>query len=386
MTRAVLEDILLAAADVCDYRTMTEDCGWADVGEQLRQARLAMGMSQAELGGRVGLDRSMIAKIEAGSRRIDALELGRLSATLQTPMHYLLQARPQVLSRRAEALAEDSDTEVARESQRLEVALVAWLGELRQLIGFGLLRARPPLIYPSPVGTVDAARDAALWARAQLGFDARPIETLMEFCERAGQYVLITELPGDGASVVEGDVAAAVVGLRGDPGRRRATAAHELGHLILGDEYSHDLGLHASRAEREAVIDAFAAELLLPSHVVAAERDGGGVSREALIRLAALHRTSWSLALRQAEHAGALTAHDRRKWSQSSPTRAEFLEAVGWAPQPDLESVRVPPGYAHAVMGAWRNGLVTGVRAVELLHGQISATDLPVRDEPDIAP
>ena len=82
----------------------------------------------------------------------------------------------------------------------------------------------------------------------------------MELCERAGQYVLVTELPGDGASVVDGDVAAAVVSIRGDPGRRRATAAHELGHLVIGDEYSNDLGVHASRADREAVLDAFAAE------------------------------------------------------------------------------------------------------------------------------
>ena len=373
--------------DVCDYRTMTEDRGWTEVGEQLRQARLALGMSQGDVGGRVGLDRTMIAKIEAGSRRIDALELARLSSVLRVSMDYLLQPQPQVFSRRAEVLTEDSDTEVARESQRLEVALVTWLRELRQLMELGLVRPQPLQTYPAPVESAAAARDAASWARRRLGFDEEPIDTLMEFCERAGQYVLVTELPGDGASIVDGEVAAAVVSLRGDPGRRRATAAHELGHLVLGDEYSSDLGVHASRAEREAVIDAFAAELLLPARVVAAEcRDAGGNPREELIRLAAHYRTSWSLALRQAEHAGVLEARDRRRLSQSSPTRAEFLEAIGWTPQPDLESVRVPPGYAHGVMEAWRKGLVTSARAVELMHGQISSSDLPSRDEPDIEP
>jgi Zn-dependent peptidase ImmA (M78 family) len=90
----------------------------------------------------------------------------------------------------------------------------------------------------------------------------------MDFCERAGQFVLVTEVPGDGASVVDGNIAAAVISLRGDHGRRRATAAHELGHLVVGDEYSSDLGVHASRDVREAVIDAFAAELLLPTQVL----------------------------------------------------------------------------------------------------------------------
>jgi hypothetical protein len=156
---------------------------------------------------------------------------------------------------------------------------------------------------------------------------------------------------------------------------------------MLGDEYSSDLGVHASRADREAAIDAFAAELLLPSKAVAAEAGGTGDNpRDGLIRLAARYRTSWSLALRQAEHAGVLAASDRRTLSQSSPTRAEILEAVGWAPQPDLESIRVPPGNAHAVMDAWRNGLVSSARTVELLHGQISVGDLPVHGEPDLAP
>ena len=371
---------------MCDYRNMTEDPGWTEVGEQLRQARLAIGMSQADLASRVGLDRTMIAKIEAGNRRVDALELARLSLVLQVPMDYLLQPQPRILSRRTQVMTEDSDTEMARESHRLEVALVIWLRELQQLIELGLLRSQPLLIYPASVESPAAARDAALWAREQLGFDDGPIDALMEFCERAGQYVLVTELPGDGASIVDGDLAAAVVSLRGDPGRRRATVAHELGHLMLGDEYSSDLGVHASRAEREAAVDVFAAELLLPTRVVAAESRGGAISREGLIRLAARHRTSWSLALRQAVHAGVLEAHDRRRWSQSSPTRAEFLDAVGWVPQPDLESVRVPPGYAHAVITAWRNCLVTSARAVELMHGQISASDLPSRDEMDLEP
>jgi transcriptional regulator with XRE-family HTH domain/Zn-dependent peptidase ImmA (M78 family) len=366
---------------------MAENREWAEVGEQIRQIRLATGVSQGELGDLVGLDRTMIAKIEAGSRRVDALELVKLSSALRVPMDHLVQPQPAVLSRRADLVVEDGDTEVARESQRLEMALVAWLRDVRQLVDLGLLRLQPLLTYSAPVESPTTARAAALWVRERLGFGAEPIETLIELSARCGQFVLVTELPGDGASIIDSDVAAAVVSLRGDPGRRRATAAHELGHLILGDEYSSDLGIHASRAEREAAIDAFAAELLLPTQVLVAEGNAaGGVSRDQLVHLAARYRTSWSLALRQAEHAGVLEAYARRRWSQSSPTRAEFLEALGWAPQPDLESVRVPPDYAHAVMEAWRKALVTSARAVELMHGQISGADLPTHDEPDVEP
>lgn len=372
---------------VCDYRTMAEDRGWGEVGERLRQVRLAFGMSQGELGDLVGLDRTMIAKIEAGSRRVDALELARLASALHVPMDSLLWQSPQVISRRATPMTDDTDTEVARQSQLLGVALVAWLREVRQVMELGLLRPKPLLRYDGVVRSEASARGVALWVRESLGFGTEPVESLIDLCERAGQFVLVTEIPGDGASVVDGDIAVSIISLRGDPGRRRATAAHELGHLIVGDEYSSDLGVHASRPKRESVIDAFAAELLLPSQVLAIGGDRAGViSRDRLVQLAAHYRTSWSLALRQAGHAGVLDASARRQWSQAAPTRAEFMEAVGWAPQPDLESIRVPPGYAHAVIEAWRQGLVTRVRAVELMHGQISETDLPDRDETDVGP
>ncbi len=84
----------------------------------------------------------------------------------------------------------------------------------------------------------------------RFGLGDEPIASIVDLCERAGQWVLATDLPGDGASFVDGDLAVAVVSTTGDPGRRRATAAHELGHLVIGDEYSADLGVNASRTER----------------------------------------------------------------------------------------------------------------------------------------
>jgi transcriptional regulator with XRE-family HTH domain/Zn-dependent peptidase ImmA (M78 family) len=366
---------------------MDDAIEWVNVGERMREARLAVGLTQEELAARVGLDRTMIAKIESGSRRIDALELIRLSSALKVPLDYLLRSSPPVLSRRAGVITEDTDTEVARLSERLEVALVAWLHEVQQLIELDVLQPKPLLRTMASVDSTMSARELALWVRGELGCGLEAIDSLLGLCERAGQYVLVTEVPGDGASVVDGDVAAAVVSLGIDPGRRRATAAHELGHLVIGDEYSNDLGVHASRADREAILDAFAAELLLPSQILTkAARSDDGITREQLIGLAARYRTSWSLAIRQADHAGVLSALARREWGRSTPTRGEFMEAVGWAPQPDLASIRVPPAYAHAVMEAWKRGAVTATRAVELMHGQISVADLPAGVEADVEP
>jgi Zn-dependent peptidase ImmA (M78 family) len=328
----------------------------------------------------------MIVKIESGNRRIDAMELVRLSSALHVPVDFLLRSTPLVLSRRASVIGEDADTEVARESGRLDLALVAWLHDVQQMVELGVLQPRPLLMAEAAVDSEAAARDLALLVREQLGAGSEPINSLVEFCERAGQYVLVTDVPGEGSSVVDGDVAVAVVSLAGDPGRRRATAAHELGHLVIGDEYSSDLGVHASRGEREALLDAFAAELLLPSQVLAHEGASECMTRDELIGFAARYRTSWSLALRQAAQAEVLSGQARRDWGRSSPTRSEFLEAVGWAPQPDLEAVRVPPHFAQAVMEAWRDGALTAKRATELMHGQITEADLPAGVEADVEP
>jgi len=372
---------------MCDYRTMSVGVEWADVGERVRAARLAAGLTQEELGARTGLDRTMIVKIESGNRRIDAMELVRLSSALQVPVDFLLRPVPLVLSRRTGVATEEADTEVARESGRLDLALVAWLHEVQQLVELGVLLPGPLLRAEVPVDSKAAARELALWIRKQLGIDLDVIDSLVELCERAGQYVLVTDVPGEGASVVDGDLAVAVVSLHGDPGRRRATAAHELGHLVIGDEYSSDLGVHESRADRESLLDAFAAELLLPSEVLIEERGAAdGISRDQLISLAARYRTSWSLAIRQAAHAGVLSAQARHDWGRSTPTRSEFMEALGWAPQPDLEAIRVPPRYAHAVIEAWRRGALTATRAVELMHGQISTADLPAGAGADAEP
>ena len=364
---------------------MAEEDEWRAIGERLRRTRLIAGMSQAELGKPAGLDRTMIAKIEAGTRRISALELTQLSAALGVPIGHLLEPLPEVVSRRGSAVDEDFDSVVAQESGRLEIVLATWLSDLRQLIELGVLRPRSLLASKRPGDSAASAREIALWAREALGCQLNPIGSMVELCERAGQFVLVAEVPGEGASVIDGDIAAVVVSLSGDPGRRRATVAHELGHLVLGDEYSNDLGVYASRPDRENVIDAFAAEFLLPSPVLVG-LGASGISRGQLVEVAARYRVSWSLALRQAVHAGVLDPESQRAMARIRPTRSEFLDALGWSPQPDLESVRVPPGYAHAVLEALRMAAVTPSRAVELLHGQAGLADLPADDEADDEP
>ncbi|MEU6715874.1 XRE family transcriptional regulator [Nonomuraea sp. NPDC046802] len=359
---------------------------WNEIGERVREARLAMQLSQEQLAQKTDLDRTMISKIEAGSRRLDALELSRLARALDMSLGHFLNAPPAVMSHRT-PLAEDTTTAATQASYRIDSALASWIREIRLLMSLNMLRPGPIRQYPGKVDGSLAAAAAARWLRAELNLGSDPIESMADLCERCGQYVLVIDLPGDGASAVDDDIAAAVVSLNGDPGRRRSTAAHELGHLILGDEYSTDVGVSASRVEREDIVDAFAAELLLPVEAVHRASSRETSNRSMLVRLAAEYRTSWSLTLRQARTAEAITPGEEKKLRAHPPTFAEFRDSVGWTPQPDLNSIRVPPSFAHAVMTAYRLGRITGNRALELMHGQLgSQADLPPRLEEDEAP
>ncbi len=326
----------------------------------------------------------MVAKVEAGRRRVDAIELTRFAASLDVSLAHFLDDRPMVMSRRSATLGEEINTTSDKDLLRVESALFAWWRDVNQLIDEGCLRMREPLIYGGAVRDSHQSRVVAKWVREKLCIGLDPIETLMSVCEQAGQYVLVTDIPGDGASLVEGGVAVAVIASSPDPGRRRATAAHELGHLVLGDEYSTEMGVASSRQERESIVDAFAAELLLPSEVLRSLE--GGDLRKDLIRLAATYRTSWALAIRQAKHAEVISLSDARSLKSSNPTRAEFREAIGWVPQPDLGQVLVPPSYADAVMEALRSAKLTPGRAAELMHGEVGLDDLLVVVESELEP
>jgi transcriptional regulator with XRE-family HTH domain len=56
------------------------------LGERLREAREYMGLKQEEVAKHLGIPRSALSNVEAGQRKIDALELTRLAKLYQRPV------------------------------------------------------------------------------------------------------------------------------------------------------------------------------------------------------------------------------------------------------------------------------------------------------------
>ena len=79
----------------------------AAVGENIRTARLAAGVSQAELGAACGVTFQQIQKYEKGRNRVDGSRLMQIAEALKVPAATLLppprsrQSRPSIARRRS---------------------------------------------------------------------------------------------------------------------------------------------------------------------------------------------------------------------------------------------------------------------------------------------
>jgi IrrE N-terminal-like domain len=156
------------------------------------------------------------------------------------------------------------------------------------------------------------------------------------------------------------------------------TAAHELGHFLVRDEYTSDVGIAASRDEREQLIDAFAAELLLPTADLADSWGASGdEARTKLVRISGLYRVSWSTAIRAAAASGVIAADEARRLRSATPVKGDFLAVLGYTPREDLRVDETGPRWRQAVLMAWKRGLVGRDRAIEMLRGAIAAEELP---------
>jgi Zn-dependent peptidase ImmA (M78 family)/transcriptional regulator with XRE-family HTH domain len=351
---------------------------WSEVGERVRQARLASGLTQAELAERVGFERSALVRVEGGGRRLDAMELFRLSDALGLPVaHFVTRPPAAVVSRRA-ALPESPDV-AARERYLVDADLETHLADTRWLVDSDLL-VPPALDPPARIATAADARALAFDARAQLGLaPVDPLGPAADACEQFGLYILVVDRDADGASLLDERFGVAVIGGRAEPGRRRFTAAHELGHHLLGDAYTSDLGVATSSDEREAVVDAFASELLLPVSAAHAAWERGGSVRDRLVWLAGTFRVSWSVAVGAARREGLVSDQDWSRMRADTPRRGEFLAAVGGEPAADLLLGQVGANWQRAVLAGWQRGHLTASRTVELLRGRLQADDLPER-------
>lgn len=348
------------------------------IGRRIADARARAGLTQLGLAQAIGLDRSALAKVETGARRITALELARVAEETGESFDWFVTDPPQaVVSYRmgTDAVVTSAIDRLVERAAR-DVELLQSLGQLDT----------PTL---EPFGQFQELRQAetcASEARTILGLDqTTPITDLVEPLAKIGLFTFSEPLGVDtpdaattllergGVTVINSDRAV---------GRRRLALAHELGHFMLADEYTVDwrIGAWTDASRAEWLIDAFARAFLLPTASVRtrwAELKAHGASvRDAAIRIGSEYRVDMStLASRLAE----LTLEDGDSLSvirNTTTTRADIIE-YDLVVARDLAGTTLPRRYEKAVLSLYRAERISAARAVDLLRDTLTEAGLP---------
>lgn len=264
------------------------------IGSRIRDARVRRQMSQSDLGSAVGLDKTILSKIENGVRAVSSIELADLSDALGVSMRDLAGARsPSPILQFAHRLGEGNDEHAAARGRRVLVDVM----ELDALLDeVGVPRSPetdiPDFARPT-ADPVASGRQLARDVRTHLDLGMNPIGDIEGLLEDLGVLVIARPL-GDESDSLAGVCTnhprfrAALINTDQWGTRQRFTAAHELGHILFGDaadswRNDHDADLRTGSTSTEEVrANAFAAELLLPLDVLGVRIQRAGSVTEAL--------------------------------------------------------------------------------------------------------
>lgn len=348
-------------------------------------------MSQAELAAAVQLDRSVLSKIEAGQRRVSALDLARLSEALDTRIEWFVRDAPPAIVPRRNA------QEPGAPSARIDSMAERITREVEFVLGHdSRLRLSSAPVQAVPQTTAQAETLAAT-ARELIGVDsAGPCTHLDAKVAENGLLVFSLDLgveSADAATVLlrSGGVTIVNGGLR--VGRRRLALAHELGHYLVADEYTVDwrVAEHNDSEHRESILDRFARAFLLPEHSLRTSwstytSGHDGDLRTAAVRIASTYRVDMATLARRLHELDLVTKAEAARIRSVRTTRADIVEldlVVG----EELTPPTLPREYERAVLRLFRSESISAARALDLLletWSEDMLPDLPARDPDQI--
>ena len=236
------------------------------IGERIKQAREAAGLSLRGLAERVGVSAMAISKYEREESTPSSKVLLSLACELGVRTEYFFRGPTVSLSsiehRKHHGLPKkEYDQVIADVTDQIERRMV--LGELLPE-AWSLPFDRPE--QPSGIESNEDAEGVAAQVRNAWQLGTAPIQDLMDTLEEHGLKVFATPFGDaarfDGLSASVDDVPLVVVGTGqgwvGD--RQRFTLAHELGHLLLAGRFPDDWG----EKQQERACDRFAGALIAP--------------------------------------------------------------------------------------------------------------------------
>jgi len=249
-----------------------------DIGQNVQRARYLRGMTQAELARSIGLDRTAVSRIEAGTRSLIATELALLAEVLAVSVQDLLQATPALTrSTNLTRMLMRSGPVASNDEPQL-----AWFVDLIERAA----RVAPRSVLPKlrnrllALAAPAAGELGARSVRRQMGLGlTAPVTDLSALLARFGVLITTARFPsasrvaGCGVTLPNG-LSAILVNANHYIARQRFTVCHELAHLLFdadGDISACDAGeiRPGPRSRAELRAEAFAAAFLLPKRALA---------------------------------------------------------------------------------------------------------------------
>jgi Zn-dependent peptidase ImmA (M78 family) len=328
----------------------------------------------------MSIDRSALAKIEGGTRRVSALELARIAAAVGERIEWFVLETPSaILSHRNVVEPGSASPEIDQQVER-----VAWQAKFVAEHDDKLLSAtQPPREKPRNASETErAAQEARRLLRLA------PSDPCTEFSRRFSELGLLLFVfvlsrdTADAASLRLDDGGVAVVNGNLQVGRRRLAAAHELGHYLFADEYVVDWKVGESDDDQawEARLDRFARAVLLPAAGVdemwSTLRSAGDDLRTASVKAASRFRVDMSTLARRLAELDLISREEAHLVRQTRTTRADIVDFNLVVPH-ELEPPHLPRAYEEAVLRLYRQETVSSARATDLLFDTWDEDELP---------
>lgn len=283
-----------------------------DIGDVILVLRRAVDITQEGLAHTLGITQATLSRYENDLREPDEEMLEKIGKALGVTSALLRHSFRLQGAVAADAHMRRQKTTKPSDWKRVE----ARLNVLRMHSSY--LLERVPLQPRNHVIQFDSAEQSAPQAAAMIRASWRmpigPVRNLTRWVESAGVIVVEEDFGTrriDGMSQWAGDHAVVILNSSLGIDRKRFTLAHELGHLVLHSRYVD--------ADVEEQANAFAAEFLMPEHVIRAQ-----LTNLTLGKLADL-KTEWGVSMQALfEHAyrmGRVTAENRRAFYRQLSSR-----------------------------------------------------------------
>lgn len=334
--------------------------------QRLKAARIQNGITQEELGSRLRITKQAVSKYERGKMEPDSQVLIALSEALQVKPDYFFRpfrvSLEEVEFRKQAAL---SGRKLESIKNRIADKLERYL-ELEEHLNM-------PAAFSNPLARriisgaeeVEAAAEY-LHERWKLGYN--PIPNVVEMLEDVGIKVAEVEVDGrfDGLSTfVAEQVPVVVLNQAFDALRKRFTALHELGHLLLN--FFPDTPLQ----EKERLCNRFAGAMLMPGPVFRAELGEKRlhISLNELVAIKEYYGISVQAIMYRAHGLGVINKATARRFWQFVNSDPKHKKEIGWGRYPGNET---SSRFEQLLFRAVAQGVVSIAKGAALANVSVS--------------